>query len=98
MLAMTYRYRISYRKPGPVAQAISFITGIVALAIAAFLGIFILAALVGLIVIGSAAFAVRFWWIKRKIQQAVREGQSPGDVLHADYIVIEERETKSPDG
>jgi UPF0716 family protein affecting phage T7 exclusion len=94
---MTEKYRISYRKPGPVAQTVSFIAGIVALGVAAFLGIFILAALVGLIVIGSAAFAIRFWWIKRKIEQAVRDGQSPGDVLHADYIVIEERETKSTD-
>ena len=94
---MTHRYKISYRKPGPFAQVASFITGVVALGIAAFLGIFILAALVGLIVIGSAAFAIRFWWIKRKIEQAVRDGQSPGDVLHADYIVIEERETKSTD-
>ena len=94
---MTHRYRISYRKPGPIAQVASFIIGIVALGIAAFLGIFILAALVGLIVIGSALLAMRLWWIRRKIEQAVRDGRSPGDVLHADYIVIEERETESPD-
>jgi UPF0716 family protein affecting phage T7 exclusion len=94
---MTHRYRISYRKPGPVAQIASFIIGIVALGIAAFLGIFILAALVGLIVIGSAVFAIRLWWIRRKIEQAVRDGRSPGDVLHAEYVVIEERETEGPD-
>ncbi len=94
---MTHRYRISYRKPGPFAQVASFITGVVALGIAAFLGIFILAALVGLIVIGSAVFAIRLWWIKRKIDQAVKDGQSPGDVVHAEYIVIEERKTEWPD-
>ena len=94
---MTHIYRISYRKPGPVAQIASFIIGIVALGIAAFLGIFILAALVGLIVIGSAVFAMRLWWIKRKIDQAVKDGQSPGDVVHAEYIVIEERKTEWPD-
>lgn len=90
---MTEQYRISYRKPGPVAQAVSFIVGIVALGVAAFLGIFILAALVGLIVVASAVFAVRLWWIKRKIDQAVRDGKSPGDVLHAEYVVIEKQES-----
>lgn len=94
---MTHRYRISYRKPGPVAQVVSFIIGIVALGIAAFLGIFILAALVGLIVIGSAVLAMRLWWIKRKIEQAVRDGRSPDDVLHAEYIVIDERKTDRPE-
>lgn len=90
---MTEQYRISYRKPGPVAQAVSFIIGIVALGVAAFLGIFILAALVGLIVVASAVFAVRLWWIKRKIDQAVRDGKSPDDVLHAEYVVIEKQES-----
>ncbi len=94
---MTEKYRISYRKPGPVAKIVSFIAGIVALGVAAFLGIFILATLVGLIVIGSAVFAMRLWWIRRKIEQAVRDGQSPGDVVHAEYIVIEERKTEWPD-
>ncbi|MCH8959645.1 MAG: hypothetical protein IIA05_05430 [Proteobacteria bacterium] len=94
---MTPRYRISYRKPGPVAQLVSFITGILALGLAAFLGIFILVVLVGLIVIGSAVFAMRLWWIKRKIEQAVRDGRSPGDVVHAEYMVIEERKTDWPE-
>ncbi len=94
---MIQRYRISYRKPGPVAQIVSFITGVVVLGVAAFLGIFILAALVGLIVIGSAVFAMRLWWIRRKIEQAVKDGRSPGDVVHAEYIVIEERKTDWPD-
>ena len=94
---MTHRYRISYRKPGPIAQVASFIIGIVALGIAAFLGIFILAALVGLVVIGSAVLAMRLWWIKRKIEQAVRDGRSPSDVVHAEYMVIEERKTDWPE-
>jgi UPF0716 family protein affecting phage T7 exclusion len=94
---MNYQYKISYRRPGPVAKVVSLIVSVVALGFAAFLGIFVLAALAGMIVIGSTLFAIRIWWIKRQVERAVREGRSPGDVIPGEYIVIEEQKIDRPD-
>jgi len=91
------QYRISYRKPGTLTQVVSIIAGVIFLGLAAFLGVFILAALAGVIVIGAVIMAVRLWLIKRKIDQAVRDGKTPGDVVNAEYVVIEERKTDWPD-
>ena len=88
---MEPQYQISYRKPGPFGQILSFIVG-VALLIAAFIiGIYVLAILLGLIVIGGIVLAIRVWWARRQVEKAVRDGKSPSDVVQGDFIVVERR-------
>ena len=74
--------------PGnPLVRALGFIVGLIVMTVAVLLGAIFIAALVGLVLIGSAIFAIRLWWLRRKMEKYAREH---GD-LEAEYVVIEER-------
>lgn len=94
---MNQDYRISYRKPGPLAQAVSFVLAVIALALAAIFGVFILATLAGLIAIAAIGISLRVWWLRRQFEKAVREGKEPGDAMQGEFIVIEKRPADPPE-
>ncbi|MDP6436817.1 MAG: hypothetical protein QF790_04830 [Gammaproteobacteria bacterium] len=70
----------------PIGRAIAFIIGLVAFVISIFLGAIFIAGIVGLMLIGGAVFALRMWWIRRKMAQHARKH---GD-LEAEYSVVRE--------
>jgi thiol:disulfide interchange protein len=71
---------------GLVGRIIAFVVGLVMLAVAVFVGAIFIAALAGLLLIGGLLFAVRVWWLKRKMQRYAKEH---GD-LRAEYTVVQE--------
>lgn len=94
---MNQDYRITYKKPGPLAQILSFVVGVAVLSLAFVFGVFILAVLAGLIAIAAIVISLRVWWLRRKYEQAIREGREPGDVMQGEFIVIEKRPAGPPD-
>ena len=68
----------------------AMILGIGALGIAIFLGAIFLAVVVGLVLVVGTILSIRVWWLKRKMQQYMREH---GD-LEAEYVEVHERSNK----
>lgn len=91
------------RPPGILARILVGIMAAVVLVSAALLGaIFFLAAL-AFFVVASVIVGVRLWWLRRKIERAMREGRPPegfrdagasgarrADVIEGEYVVVEE--------
>lgn len=88
---MNPNYRITYKRPGPLAQAISLVVGILVLGLAFVFGVFILAVLAGLITIAAIAISLRVWRLRKKYEQAVRQGREPGDVIEGEFTVVEKK-------
>jgi hypothetical protein len=73
--------------PGGLAgRIIAFVVGVLVLAVAVFVGAIFIAGLAGLLLIGGVLFALRLWWLKRKMQRYAKEH---GD-LRAEYTVVQE--------
>jgi len=88
--------------PGIIARIFLSIIAVLTLVAAAFLGaIFFLAAL-GFFAIGMVVLAVRIWWARRQLEQAIKRGEAadPGrqrsapqgraDVIEGEYLVVDE--------
>ena len=72
---------------GFLGRVLAFIVGLGVLIVSVFVGAVFMAAIVGIVLIIAAVFAVRIWWIRRKMERYQREH---GD-LSAEYTVVEER-------
>ena len=71
---------------GFIGRAIAFVVGVIVLGLSLFIGAAVFLTVLGLVVIGGIIFALRVWWMKRKMEAYQREH---GD-LSAEYTVIEE--------
>lgn len=88
--------------PGIVARILLGMLAAIMLVAAAFLGaIFFLAAL-GFFAVGMLVLAVRIWWARRQLEQAIKRGEAPdprqqrpapggrADVIEGEYLVVDE--------
>ena len=71
---------------GVLGRVVAFVLGLIVLAASVFVGAIFIAGLLGLLLIGGLLFAVRIWWLKRKMQ---RYAEEHGD-LSAEYTVVQE--------
>ena len=79
------------RPPGNLlARIVALIVGVVLFGVAIFLGAIFIAGMVGLLIIGTAVFMLRMWWIKRKFERYAKEN---GD-LDAEYTVVRESDPR----
>ena len=79
---------------GWLGRIIAFVVGVIVLAVSVFLGAVFIAGAIGLILIGGVIFALRVWWLRRKMEQYQREH---GD-LDAEYTeAFEERRSIDQD-
>ena len=62
-----------------------------ALVVAAVIGFFVFAIVLGLVLIAGAGILLRLWWLRRKIRKA-----ASNQVLQGEYRVIREREPRDP--
>ena len=77
------------REPGLLVKLLGVATTIVAVGLLAFLGAFVLAALVGLFAILAAYFAVRHWWRGRRGGRGANAARSGDRPIRE--IIIEKR-------
>jgi membrane protein implicated in regulation of membrane protease activity len=82
----------------PVVQVLALLAFGVALIGAVLMGAVLLAFVFGVAVIAASAFAVRLWWLRRKIARGHRKAdQRPsgdGRLIEAEYTVLAERDTR----
>ena len=62
-----------------------------ALVVAAVIGFFVFAIVLGLVLIVGVGILLRLWWLRRKIRKT-----SSSQVLEGEYRVIREREPREP--
>ena len=62
-----------------------------ALVVAAVIGFFVFAIVLGLVLIAGAGILLRLWWLRRKIRKA-----ASNQVLQGEYRVVREREPRDP--
>lgn len=76
----------------PVAEFLSIVGALIALGVAFLLGIFFVAIVAGLILLGAAVVTVRVWWLRRQFRQAVA-GHAPADaktaVIEGEYTIVD---------
>jgi hypothetical protein len=70
----------------PVVQALAVLVFALVLAGAVIMGLFVLAALVGLAVIAFVGFKVRAWWLRRRPRGGGPNGGGPGPDKGIRYI------------
>lgn len=74
---MIYTYSTGpSRPPGLIGRVVGVIISMLALAGAAFFGVFIFLFVLGVILIGGTAIALRMWWFKRQLMAAARRHQT----------------------
>ena len=72
----------------PVAEFLSFVGALVVLGVALFLGLFFVAVAAGLILLATAVFAARIWWLRRQIRRAAAaQPDAKGRVIEGEYEV-----------
>ncbi len=91
----------------PLTRLLAGVVGALALVGAFFFGLFVLAIVVTLGVIGWAAFWLRMWWLRRKLARAGFDPAAPtgagpagdrnrptrdGSVIDAEYEVVSRKE------
>ena len=62
-----------------------------ALVVAAVIGFFVFAIVLGLVLIAGAGILLRLWWLRRKMRKA-----ASSQVLEGEYRVVREREPRDP--
>ncbi|ABM62758.1 hypothetical protein [Halorhodospira halophila] len=77
---------------GPIARVAGVIGAIAVIALAATLGIVMLAVMLGLALIGAVIIAARTWWLRRQMRRAAARGEGfghtarPGTPAHGRVI------------
>jgi membrane protein implicated in regulation of membrane protease activity len=95
---MTDRLGNGFRaSANPLVQVLSVAAFGLALLGAVLIGAVVLVFLLGFAVLAGAIFALRAWWLGRKLRGAVPEPQRapdspPGQLIDAEYTVVEERD------
>jgi hypothetical protein len=102
MSARHYTFRTS---GNPLVQALWVVVGVAVLVAAVVMGALVLAVLLVLGVVAAAVFAIRVWWLKRKLERAgtfaagpehsTSEGSAASSaprLIEAEYTVVSERD------
>lgn len=79
-------------QPGPrsvFAQVVGLIVGLGVLVVSVVLGAFLLAAFLGLALLVAVTLYARFWWLRRRFEQAQRD-----EFIEAEYHVVDETERR----
>ena len=70
----------------PLAQILSLLALGVVIVGAVIMGAFVLLAFLGVAAIGFVVFAIRGWWLRRKLRGRGPEGDGPGPAKGVRYI------------
>ena len=71
------------------AQVVGLIVGLGVLVVSVVLGAFLLAAFLGFALLVAVTLYARFWWLRRRFQQAQRD-----EFIEAEYRVVDETERR----
>ncbi len=81
------------QRPGFFMQLLGAIVGIAVLATSVILGAFLLAGLIGFVLIVAIVFYLRIWWLRR--QMDVHDDEE--DIIVTEYRVIDSQDQDSPE-
>lgn len=79
-------------QPGPrsrFAQVVGLVVGLGVLVVSVVLGAFLLAAFLGFALLVAITLYARFWWLRRRFEQAQRD-----EFIEAEYRVVDESERR----
>ena len=87
------------RQTNPFIQLLGLIAGFVFFIAAVLLGGIVLAAIIGMLLIGALVFYIRVWWITRKIRSGQQPGSGQGQAsyVEAEYRVVDSRPADGTD-
>ena len=77
------------RQRSVFAQVVGLIVGLGVLVVSVVLGAFLLAAFLGFALLVGVTLYARFWWLRRRFQQAQRD-----EFIEAEYRVVDETERR----
>lgn len=80
-------------QPSIFAQVVGLIVGLGVLVVSVVLGAFLLAAFLGFVLLVGVTLYARFWWLRRRFEQARRD-----EYIEAEYRVVDESERQSRGG
>ncbi|HEX5047621.1 MAG TPA: hypothetical protein VFX89_10910 [Gammaproteobacteria bacterium] len=102
--------QFTFRTSGnPLVQALWMVVGIALLVAAVIMGALVVTVLLAVGVVAAAVFAVRVWWLRRKLEREGAFGASPGpsgegaaerhepQLIEAEYTVVSERDPPDAD-
>lgn len=81
----------------PITRLLAGLVGVIVLIAAAFFGLFLFLAVIGVGLVAWAVFRLRMWWLRRRMRAAgaaapgpssQRAGERDGTVIDADYEVV----------
>ncbi|UCG74282.1 MAG: hypothetical protein JSV45_07915 [Chromatiales bacterium] len=72
------------------AQVVGLVVGLGVLVVSVVLGAFLLAAFLGFVLLVAITLYARFWWLRRRFEQAQRD-----EFIEAEYRVVDESERQS---
>ena len=75
-------------------QLLGAVIGVAVLVVSAIVGAFMLAALLGFVLIVAVAFWLRVWWLRRQMDARARTQDE--EVIVAEYRVVESRPQDPP--
>ncbi len=88
-----YQYRVDYglpgRRPNLLVRILGMLSSILALGLAALLGFFVFMVVLGMVVLGGLAWAVRLAWLKRQWHKMEEQAARPHPPPGGDYIDVE---------
>lgn len=81
---------------GLLGRAVAAIVTLAVLVASFFVGAVVAVALIGLAVLSWTAFAIRWWWLKRRGRATMEEAarQRDSTTVEGDYSVIRERDDR----
>ena len=74
---------VERQSPGLLMQIAGFIVGLFVLGVSLVVGAFVLAALLGFALIVVVVFGIRFWWLRRQMEQAAAD-----EYIETEYQVV----------
>jgi UPF0716 family protein affecting phage T7 exclusion len=93
-------YRVTGPRPGLLTRIAWSIAAVIVLVSAAFLGVFVFLAALGLLAIGTLVAAVRIAWLKRRMNAAQASNGRPDGTrtIEGEYSVVSEDDAREQDG
>ena len=74
---------VGRQPPGLLMQIAGFIAGVIVLGVSLVVGAFVLAALFGFALIVAMVIGIRFWWLRRQMDQAAAD-----EYIETEYQVV----------
>lgn len=83
---------VQRQPPGLLMQIAGFIVGVMVLGVSLVVGAFMLAALFGFALIVAVVIGIRFWWLRRQMDQAAAD-----EYIETEYQVVGTRDRSDLD-